>query len=257
MAESFGAGGPSGSSGVLSSTMRSIVRQTGDPQDHEQRRVEDMVDLSPMAAQRQQAQESVQPAESSDQLRNPGGQPSTLERAQANAKADEAEAAAREAARESAPTADINQPVNIGLAAAIAIGSPQMVDRYDVNGDERLDQRERGRAIDSVTSQEGNTQAPSGKMFRSGQGEDMVGGSGEGEAYFAEMEAKKAASAQQRAEAEVKAEQARADRLAALEEQQARSATASSAPMPGADRAYARSEGLDAEPRVAPQNLKA
>lgn len=232
--------------------MRSIVRQTGDPQDHEQRRVEDMVDLSPMAAQRQQAQESVQPAESSDQLRNPGGQPSTLERAQAQAKADEAEAAAREAARESAPVTVINHPVNIGLAAAIAIGSPQMVERYDINGDERLDQRERGRAIESVTSEEGTAQAPGGKMFRSGQGEEMAGTSGDGEAYFAEMEAKKAAAAQQRAEAEAKAEQTRAERQAALDDQQARSAA-----VPSAGRAYARSENLDAEPRVPPQALKA
>ena len=93
------------------------------------------------------------------------------------------------AAQQSAPGANINHTVNIGLAAAIAIGSPQMVERYDINGDERLDQRERGRAIDSVTSEEGNAQAPGGKMFRSGKGEEMANSAGQGDVYFAEMEA--------------------------------------------------------------------
>jgi len=249
MAESFGAGGPSGSSGVLSSTLRSIVRQAGDPQDHEQRRVQDVVDLSPMAAQQRQTQEKVQPTEPADTLRNPGGQANTLARARAENASEEAEAAAREAEQRSEPVTATSRPVNIGLAAAIAIGSSEMVDRYDINGDEHLDQRERERAIDSVTSEESQRQAQVGRMFRPSGGEAAESDGNAGEAYYAEMEAKKAEAAQARAEAQAKAEQSRADRLAALDAQQQAQAS-------GAERAYERSEDLDAR-TPPPRDLKA
>lgn len=248
MAESFGAGGPSGSSGVLSSTLRSIVRQAGDPQDHEQRRVQDVVDLSPMAAQQSQSQEKVQPTEPADTLRNPGGQAKMLAKARAENMSEEAEAAAREADQQREPVPSVSRPVNIGLAAAIAIGSPDMVERYDINGDEHLDQRERSRAIDSVTSEEAQRQAQVGRMFRS-SGEAAESDGNAGEAYYAEMEAKKAEAGQARAEAQAKAEQSRADRLAALEAQQQAQAS-------GAERAYERSEDLDAR-TPPPRDLEA
>ncbi len=250
MAESFGAGGPSGSSGVLSSTMRSIVRQSGDPQDHEQRRIEDVVDLSPLAARQRQSQDTVQPTEPADTLRNPGEQAQTLTRARAEGKAEEAEAAAREASRKTEPANAIDRPVNIGLAAAISIGSPVMVDRYDVNGDEYLDQRERNRAIDQVTSEDTYHQAKGANLFRSGEHSE-TGDPTQGEAYFAEMEAKKADAAQNRAEAQAKAEQARADRLSVLDEQQQARASGD------AERAYERSGDLDARQPRPPQDLEA
>ncbi|MBB4284491.1 hypothetical protein [Roseospira goensis] len=289
MAESFGAGGPSGSSGLLSSTMRSIVRQSGDPHDRDSRRVEDVVDLSPLAAQRQETRGPVEPPEASDSLRNPSSHTPPAARLRADDKADEAdeaEAAAREAraAQREADGENVDAtagPVNIGMAAAIAIGVPEMVRRFDTNGDEHLDQVERERALETVQTDTGVQRARGGgPLFDRVQlaedappREQDAGAPGQGETAYAEMQARRAESAQRLSEAEAKAERARAERLAALDEQAADRAAAAaalsepappqapasapaSAPAPGAGSAYARSEDLG-QPHPTPRAFKA
>lgn len=255
MAESFGAGGPSGSSGVLSSTMRSIVRQAGDPHDRDARRIEDVVQLSPLAAAEQHGNQApVEPAAEAGRLYNPPSQSQSLQRQEAQSRADEAEEAAREAqaaAREAESDAPVSRPVNIGVAAAIAVGEREMVRRYDVNGDERLDQRERENAIETVQSE--NTYghaAGSGPIFRHGGREDSGQTESQGDAVYAEMEARKARAAEQRAEDEAKAEEARANRLAELD------ARSTATPKAGAGQAYGRSEDLG-QPHPIPRGVKA
>lgn len=275
MAESFGAGSAGGSSGVLSSTMRSIVRQSGDPHEREVRRVEDVVDLSPLAAQeRRQADGPVDPPEASDSLKNPSHYRQTLERENAEEAADEAAREERDAERqvesvEAGPTG----PINIGMAAAISIGAPDMVRRFDINGDERLDQRERGRAIESVQAESAyEKMRGGGSLFDpaapedAGQPEERTA---DGDAFFAEQEARKAQAAERRAEDEAKAERARAileaeqaDRAERAEDTQPplpdeRDAEyAAYAPQPNAGSAYARSGELGT-PHAASRGVKA
>ncbi|KAA5604205.1 hypothetical protein F1188_17215 [Roseospira marina] len=277
MSDSVGAGGPSGSSGVLSSTMRSITRQAGDPQDREVRRVEDVVDLSPLAAGQERQQRAVEPAEPGDQMYNPGSQKNPLAGLKADKEADQADRAAREAERtvresesEPEPVALV-QPVNIGMAAAITIGAEDMVRRFDTNGDDHLDLRERDLALEAVQSDDA-TVPGGGRMFRrqaevaqqfDGDGDVFVAqdaarraeiearreeasqNAGQGEAFLAEQESQKADAAQQRAVAEDKVERGRAERLAALEQQNTAGEEAAVGPRrSGADTAYLKSEEL-------------
>ncbi|MQX35268.1 hypothetical protein [Roseospira navarrensis] len=294
MSDTSGAGGPSGSSGVLSSTMRSITRQAGDPQDREVRRVEDVVDLSPGAAQREQSERPVEPADAGDQAHNPGSQKNMmLERLKADEKLEAAEQAAREAeqAREAQRSPDgddavtLEQPVNIGMAAAINIGARDMVRRFDTNGDSHLDYVERNQALEAVQSNErvvpgggrmSQRQAEVQQAF-AGEGEVFLAEQearrvqserqwaqaqaergGEGQAFLAEQQAREAKTAQRVAELDEKAERSRAERLAALEAERAQLGQGGGAeltgeagaarPAAGPDSAYRRSEDLALRP---------
>jgi hypothetical protein len=256
MSDSVSSGGFSGSGGVLSSTMRSITRQAGDPQDREARRVEDVVDLTPAAANQEQSQRQIEPAEPGDSLRNPGSQKAPMAGQNAEKEAQEAEAAAREASEaQQAQTFEINRPVNIGMAAAINIGTDDMVRRFDTNGDEHLDKVEREQAIRAVQSERGGKPG-GGRMFRS-VGESDESSGGDGAAFLAEKEAQKARTEQSQAEAQSKAERARAERIAALEEQQAKAEamaettaqpTAGVPRRPDAGAAYQKSDSLGGPP---------
>jgi hypothetical protein len=235
-----------GTTGYLSSHMRSITRQAGDPQDHEARRVEDVVALSPQAAAEQrQTERPVEPSDASSSLSNPGAEKARNLRQKAESKAEEAEQS-REEVRATSFDIDINAPVNIGLAAAISIGAPDLVERYDLNGDERLDQRERGRAIESVQSTESFEQARGGGKMYSHAEVDQMTDAGDGEALYAEAEAKKAESQTRLAEETEKQERAREARLAELAAEAANQDTSAGVPNPAAGGAYARSEALGA-----------
>lgn len=231
-----------GTTGFLSSHMRSITRQAGDPQDHEARRVEDVVALSPQAAAEQrQTDRPIEPTDASSGLSNPGAEKVRDLRQKAEAKADEAEQS-RDPVRAEPIEFDVNAPVNIGLAAAISIGAREMVSRYDVNGDDRLDFQEKSTAISSVQSTQPTEQVVGGgQLFRRGEATEQSSGSGDGEAYYAELEANKAESAQRLVEETAKQERAREARLAEVE--------AESPPVaPSVRDAYARSEHLDELP---------
>lgn len=253
MSDSVSAGGSSGSSGILSSTMRGIVRQAGDPQDRDIRRVEDVVDLSPMAAQNQKSERQVEPADPSDTLRNPGSQKNQQ---RVEREAEEAEAAAENAQQAQQAGFEVSRPVNMGMAAAINIGTDEMVRRFDTDGDERLNKVERERAMEAVQSEQG-MKAGGGRMFRQTGGADSGADDGAGAAYLAEQEARQANAQQMQAEAEQKAERARAERIAALEEQDAKAEEMSAALQaqtrrPDAEAAYQKSDSLDAPPSRMP-----
>jgi len=260
MAESFGAGGPSGSSGILSSTIRSITRQAGDPHDHETRRIEDVVSLSPQATREQsQIDRPIEPVEAANSLNNPGAEKARQARERADAKAEEAQQARDEARTvEANAEAGIEGPAKIGMAAAITIGAPDMVRRFDVNGDERLDQLERENAIQAVQSERSFEQARGGGvLIGGGSGEaDAKGETDTGSAVYAEAQAKRAEAAQRYAEETAKAEEARAERIAELEERAARGAEVAAALRPEASEAYARTEELD-QPHADPHGIKA
>jgi hypothetical protein len=234
-----------GSTGYLSSHMRSITRQAGDPQDHEARRVEDVVALSPQAAAEQrQTDRPIEPTDASSSLSNPGAEKVRDLREKAQMKAEEAEQRQDQIRAESIEF-DVNAPVNIGLAAAISIGEREMVSRYDVNGDGRLDFQEKSIAISSVQSTQPAEQVVGGgQLFRRGEAAEQSSGSGDGEAYYAELEANKAESAQRLAEVTAKQERAREARLAEMDSEAANQEASAGVPNPAAGGAYARSEAL-------------
>jgi len=239
MADSVGAG-PSGSSGVLSSTMRSITRMNGEPHDKEVRRVEDVVDLSPRAVDAQATDRPVEPADSSDTLRNPGAYRQEQELREAEAEAAEV----REA--ETDPVT-LERPVSMGLAAAIALELPEMVQRFDVNGDDDLDQRERDRAIRSVQSDSSFAQVRGGAAQHP-NGDAPEPTTDVGKEAYAELQVDKAEAEARYAEEKAKAERARAERLAELDEQGEAQGQAATPRSGGVDTAYARSEELGGTP---------
>ena len=245
MADSVGAGGPSGSSGVLSSAIRSITRMNGEPHDRQSRRVEDVVDLSPKAIDAKATERPVEPPESTDNLRNPPAQRQEQDLREAEAQLKKAREANEAARAEPAEFQDVG-PVNIGLAAAIAVGLPEMVQRFDVNGDDALDQRERDRAIRSVQSESGYDQVRGGGP-RTPEGALPESGSGEGAEAYAELQARKAEADQLRAEAEDREQRARAERLAVLAER-SEPVAEGGARVGGPEDAYARSEDLGVIP---------
>ncbi|WP_221238258.1 hypothetical protein [Roseospira visakhapatnamensis] len=210
----------------------------GEPHDRDARRVEDVVDLSPKAVAAQVTDRPVEPAGSTDTLRNPPAQRQEQDLRDAEArleKAREADIGARVEAADVGP----NGPINIGLAAAIAVGLPDLVDRFDINGDDSLDQRERERAIRSVQSEAAYDQVRGGGPLTP-EGEVPESGAGEGAEAYAELQARKAEASQQRAEEQEKAARAKAERVAELAEQ-AQGVTPQAA---ASDDAYARSEEL-------------
>lgn len=245
MADSVGAGGPSGSSGVLSSAMRSITRMSGEPHDRDSRRVQDVVDLSPKAIDAQATERPVEPPESADSLHNPPAQRQEQDLRDAEAQLEKAQQA-DEAERAATTAAADGGPVNIGLAAAIAVGLPEMVQRFDVNGDETLDQRERDRAIRSVQSESAYDQVRGGGP-RTPEAELAQSGDGSGAEAYAELQARKAEAAQRRAEEDGKELQARLERLAEVAD--ASETDTGGVPRTGGpDEAYARSEELGVTP---------
>lgn len=245
MADSVGAGGPSGSSGALSSAMRSITRMNGEPHDRDSRRVQDVVDLSPKAIDAQATERPVEPLESADSLHNPPAQRQEQDLRDAEARLEKAQQA-DEAARAATAAVTDGRPMNIGLAAAIAVGLPEMVQRFDINGDETLDQRERDRAIRSVQSESAYDQVRGGGP-RTPEVDVADSGEGSGAEAYAELQARKAESAQRRAEEDGKDLRARLERLAELTEP-SETDPGAVARTGGPDEAYARSEDLGVTP---------
>jgi len=226
--------------------MRSITRMNGEPYDRESRRVEDVVDLSPKAVDAQATDRPVEPPGSTDGLRNPPAQRQEQDLREAEAQLEKVREA-DEAARTQA-TEDIDGgPVNIGLAAAIAVGLPEMVQRFDVNGDEVLDQRERDRAIRSVQSDATYDQVRGGSPLTP-ETEAKVVGEGQGAEAYAELQARKAESDQRRAEEDERAQRARLERLVDLADQSEAAEAAAPPRTGGPDEAYARSEELGVTP---------
>ncbi|SDD91173.1 hypothetical protein SAMN05421720_10253 [Rhodospira trueperi] len=216
--------------------------------------MEDVVALSPKAAAEQgQTERPIEPSDASSSLTNPGAEKVRDLREKAEAKAEEAEQS-RDEARAASLEFDVNAPVNIGLAAAISIGVREMVSRYDVNGDDRLDFQEKSTAISSVQSTQPNEHiVGGGQLFRRGEVTEQSGGSADGEAFYAEMEANKAENAQRLAEIE-KQERAREASLAEMEAKATNQDASAGAPNPAAGGAYARSEALG-EPEPATHDV--
>jgi len=219
-----------------------------------------VVSLSPQATREQSPLDRpVEPVEAANSLNNPGAERARQARERAETKAEEAQQARDEVRAAKADSeAGVEGPVNIGMAAAISIGAPDMVKRFDVNGDERLDQIERENAIQTVQSERSFEQARGGGvLIGGGSGEDGAKGDTDtGSAVYAEAQARRAEAAQRYAEETAKAEEARAERIAELEERAARGAEVAATLGPEASEAYARTEELD-QPHADPHGIKA
>jgi len=225
----------------------------GEPHDRESRRVEDVVDLSPKAIDSQVTERPVEPASSGESLRNPPAFQQDQRLQDAEARVEELQAAAEVSQAEAdAAIETAGGPVNIGLAAAITVGLPDMVQRFDVNGDEILDQRERDRAIRSVQSEYTFDQVRGGSPH-SPDAEVSESGAGEGAEAYAELQARRAESAKWRAEgSEKRAQQAEAAvELIQGDAEAQGQGVAAGGRFAGSDEAYAKSEELGVFPGAA------